>query len=406
MTAVLETPVTPTGLAVLARVAFAGGDLAPFWNEACGRIGADATDAAAAMDLSVIAQLVGHREDGLSLQAQALASRRVYSRPQQAARPSVRLLAFMAPGDFMANTPLEFLLENSDVRLDMVYLTPDAPVPNRVPEHDLAIVAVAESEANRPILHALEPIVRAWHRPVLNRPERIAALSRDGACALLRSAPGIEIPRTVRVGRAQLARLAVGKLRLEALLPGAAFPIIARPLASHAGKGLARLDDEAALRGYLAEQPEDTFYVAPFVDYRSADGMFRKYRVALIEGEAFACHMAISQHWMVHYLNAGMIEDATKREEEARFMAGFDEGFARRHAGALRAITERSGLDYVALDCGETPDGRLLIFEVDVAMIVHMMDPPDLFPYKQPQMRKVCDAFRRMLQRRGAPPTA
>jgi len=33
-------------------------------------------------------------------------------------------------------------------------------------------------------------------------------------------------------------------------------------------------------------------------------------------------------------------------------------------------------------------------------MIVHSMDPPDLFPYKAPQMRKVRDAFRDMLRRK------
>jgi hypothetical protein len=96
-----------------------------------------------------------------------------------------------------------------------------------------------------------------------------------------------------------------------------------------------------------------------------------------------------------------MTESAVKREEEARFMAGFDEGFAARHAAALAAIAERVGLDYVAIDCGETPDGRLLVFEVDVAMIVHAMDPPALFPYKAPQMRKVFAAFRAMLGTRA-----
>jgi hypothetical protein len=30
-------------------------------------------------------------------------------------------------------------------------------------------------------------------------------------------------------------------------------------------------------------------------------------------------------------------------------------------------------------------------------MTVHAMDPVDIFPYKQPQMRKVFGAFRRML---------
>jgi hypothetical protein len=30
-------------------------------------------------------------------------------------------------------------------------------------------------------------------------------------------------------------------------------------------------------------------------------------------------------------------------------------------------------------------------------MIVHAMDPPDMFPYKAPQMHKVFDAFHAML---------
>src|ERR1700680_1865526 len=97
---------------------------------------------------------------------------------------------------------------------------------------------------------------------------------------------------------------------------------------------------------YLRERAEGEFYIAPFVDYRGPDGLFRKYRIALIDGEPFACHMAISEHLMVHYLKAGMRESAEKRAEEARFMAGFDNDFRRRHATAFRAIAERVGLDY------------------------------------------------------------
>ena len=74
-------------------------------------------------------------------------------------------------------------------------------------------------------------------------------------------------------------------------------------------------------------------------------------------------------------------------------MASFDEGFAARHAGAFAAMTEAFGLDYFGIDCAEAPDGRLLVFEADVAMIVHDMDPPDLYPYKGPAMRRLFDGF-------------
>jgi len=83
-------------------------------------------------------------------------------------------------------------------------------------------------------------------------------------------------------------------------------------------------------------------------------------------------------------------------------MATFDTEFAPRHQAAFAALHERLGLDYFGIDSAETADGRLLVFEVDVAMIVHDMDPPDLFPYKQPQMTKVFEAFQAMLRRRAA----
>jgi len=101
---------------------------------------------------------------------------------------------------------------------------------------------------------------------------------------------------------------------------------------------------------------------------------------------------------MVHYLNAAMLDCAENRTEEALTMRDFDRDFAERHREALGALAARIGLDYFAIDCGETRDGRLLLFEADVAMIVHDMDPPDLFPYKAPQMKKVFGAFQAMLR--------
>ena len=133
------------------------------------------------------------------------------------------------------------------------------------------------------------------------------------------------------------------------------------------------------------------------MEYRGPDGRFRKYRVLLIGGVPYACHIAISDHWIVHYVSSGMLECGEKRAEEAQFFEGFDDDFARRHRDALQVIAERVDLEYFGIDCSETRAGELLVFEVDSGMTVHAMDPVDIFPYKQPQMRKVFAAFRRML---------
>ena len=69
----------------------------------------------------------------------------------------------------------------------------------------------------------------------------------------------------------------------------------------------------------------------------------------------------------------------------------------RSHRDALRVLDEGVALDYFGIDCAETATGELLIFEVDSALIVHALDPVDLYPYKPPQMRKVFAAFRALL---------
>ena len=162
-----------------------------------------------------------------------------------------------------------------------------------------------------------------------------------------------------------------------------------------------KVDDGAALERYLADRPELEFFVTRFVDYASADGLFRKYRIVFVDGSPYACHMAIADRWDIWYLNAGMALSDSKRLEEASFMQDFDSGFAVRHRQALAAMAERVGLDYFTVDCAENKNGELLIFEADNTAVVHNMDSPALYPYKPPQMRKIFDAFAAMLYARA-----
>lgn len=398
--ATATSPAVPIGLARLAKLAFDGTDLNPLWHDLLARAIDSPDNAATLMDLSILANLMGKRDERLVLQAHALEVQRLYRQPAKSGAPGgLRVLALMTPGDFMANVPIEFLLEDSAVSLDILYLVPGTVLPDPLPVHDVAFAAVTELDQNREAFRELVKLTASWTRPVVNRPERVARLSRDGAWRLLKSAPGVVFPINARIDRLTLEQVGSGALAIESLLDGASFPLIVRPIDSNAGNGLAKLDEPDAIARYLADRPEPGFYAAPFIDSRGPDGLFRKYRIVLIDGRPYACHMGVSEHWMIHYLNAGMRESAAKRAEEARFMAEFDDDFAVRHQTALAALAERIGLDYVGLDCGETHDGRLLIFEVGTNMIVHAMDPPSMFPYKRPQMAKVFAAFVAMLRK-------
>ncbi|NNM82996.1 MAG: RimK family alpha-L-glutamate ligase [Burkholderiales bacterium] len=372
------------GLARLMKMAFDGKDLSPLGEELIRRIEADPLDAEAMMDLSTLLQLKFQPEVALSIQAQALAQKTLYHLP--AKYPGgIRLLSLNAPGDLMTNAPLEFLVEDSDISLHMLYVGEGLTLPAELPEHDVLFVAVGESDGTRQLLEDLQVAVSNWHCPVLNLPQNILKTSREAAPGWLSGVEGVTMPQALRVQREALADLP---------LP---YPFIARPIGSHAGHGLAKMENANDLEAYLASNREPAFHVSPFVDYRSRDGFFRKYRVALIDGLPHACHMGISASWMIHYLNSGMEESAEKRAEEADFMMNFASGFGARHAAAFSGIHRSLGLDYFILDCAETLDGKLLVFEIDTGAVIHAMDPEDLFPYKAPQMRKVFAAFRNML---------
>lgn len=297
----------------------------------------------------------------------------------------------------MVNTPLDFITGAVNVELTLLYVVPGLPLPGAVPDHDAAFFAVSESDPAT--LDRLRPLYAAWPRPVLNDPAQTAWLSRDTLSECLAGLDTVCSPPTIRVGRGWIQAWADPGASRPPPLGG--YPVLIRPVGSHAGTDLAKADCPEDLAAYLADVAADTFYVTRFVDYRDADGLHRKYRVACIDGTPYLCHMAASEHWMVHYLNAGMGDCARKRADEARAMAEFDTGFARRHAAGFAALDRWMGLDYYQLDCGETRDGRLLVFEADVAAIIHAMDPPDLYPYKLPQMRRVFAAFEAILRRRA-----
>ena len=392
----------PLGIALLSKLAFDGVDLGPLHSQLIDKYIFEPDNAAALMDLATIEQLFGNLDAGLARQREALFHRRVYRSPCAVKHPSLRLLAFAAPGDIGANIPLEFLLEGSDVELWTLYVVPGQPLPAFIPDHDVAIVAAGEGDDNRQALDEIARLAAHWPKPLLNPPDRVALLARERLHRLVKPVAGTTIPMTVRIDRTSFAEIAAGKVPLQSALADGAYPLIARPVGSHAGRGLRKLDDAAAVAGYLAERPEGGFYLSRYVDYRSPDGLFRKYRVVFIGGRPYACHMAVAEQWMIYYLNAGMGESAAKKAEEERFMTGFDAEFARRHRAALAGIAELVGLDYFGIDCAQTPEGKLLLFEADTAMIVHAMDQPTIYPYKMPQMRKVFAAFCALLKARAA----
>ena len=309
------------------------------------------------------------------------------------ARPDRSVLVLAVPGTFQANLPLGMLFD-ARTRLHTLWLSERAVsiTPDDLPAVDAVFIAIAEDQRHGVALARADALARRLERPVINDGRRIARMSRSGAARILGGIDGAVVPKQVET--------TVGRLR--AGTPD--YPFIVRPVGSHAGRSLARIDDADAFDRFAEGRPdEEPIFCAPFVDYRGPDGFYRKLRIVFVDGVPLPLHVAIGSDWALWYYNAGMDRDAWKRDEEARTLETFPAALGPVARRALDAIARKVGLDYFGLDCAVLGDGRLLVFEVETGMIVHDHDPVDTYPYKSRHVRRVRAAVERMIDQRAMP---
>jgi tetratricopeptide (TPR) repeat protein len=308
------------------------------------------------------------------------AYRRQHVFVEPAPRPERTLLVLAAAE--AANVPLGDLIPRATttvIRWYVEYATGDPdPV---LAQADTVFNAIGDAD----LAPELPPPVKRCldGRLVLNPPARVALTRRCDLPGLLAGIPGIIVPPVTRHASGDLLRFAE--------------PILVRPIGSHGGEGLRRYDDAGA----VADLPPGSCYVTQFVDYASADGWYRKYRVIFVEGRPYPYHLAISRHWLVHYWTSGMEQDAHRRDEERRFLAQPAAAIGKGAMAALGAIGERLGLDYAGIDFGLLPDGTLVVFEANATMLVHAERDP-CFAYRNPAVAAIQSAFGAMLDRHRA----
>jgi Tfp pilus assembly protein PilF len=258
----------------------------------------------------------------------------------------------------------------------------------RVPPNDLVFNTIADPDLGAPYFAEAAALAERAGRPLLNPPARLPATRRDRLAETLAGIAGVVVPTTRR-----LARAALGLLPLD----GAK---LVRPVGAHGGAALERVADAAALGAYLLKTPGDEFYVTDFVDFRSADGWYRKYRLVFVDREPHPYHLAIGRDWKLHYWR---IEDAIEpwmKDEEAAFLADWQGAFGGSRAPAARAVARRLDLDYGGMDCGILADGRIVVFEANANMLVHLNDPADAFPYKHRYVPRIFEAMAALMRRR------
>lgn len=258
-------------------------------------------------------------------------------------------------------------------------ITPQFFRQNRRPNlarYHIVLNLITEPEQNDRVLDNLKRLLRGFSGKVVNRPEAVLRSTRDQVAKRLADIPGLLVPKVIRLRKADPAKLG-DKLDRA----GMQFPLILREPGTHLGTSQARFDDLDAMA--LAMAPGTEYIATQFVDYRSADGLYRKCRVWFIGPHSIFRHQFASDHWNVHNKDGirFMADRPDLLAEEAALFAIPEGAFPPEVGQVLAAVRERIDLDYFGIDFGIMPDGRVILFEANATMNFFSALPGDQFAY-------------------------
>ena len=254
---------------------------------------------------------------------------------------------------------------------------------------------ITDPDQNPKTLENLKKLLRGYSGQVLNRPESVIRSTRDQVAKLLDGTPGLIAPKVVRVRNAR-PDLVAGAIERT----GMRFPLIVRLAGTHTGIIVRLFDDMDELRAAITQPGEHI--VIEFVDFRSEDGLYRKYRAFFIGERIIFRHMLVSDTWNVH------ASDRTRfmadrpdllAEEQALFEKGED-AFPAGAMQTLAAVRDRMPLDYFGMDFGILPDGHVVLFEANATMNFYPFLPDPRFAYVRSCLKAATQAFHEMLGRR------
>ena len=312
-------------------------------------------------------------------------------------QPTQRRSVLVLCSSGLNDVPVKFLMPSElsrQIRWAVEYGV-TGPI-QELPPYDLIFNAIGDADKAPWGLKVAQALLATADKPVLNPPDRVMRTSRDQIVTLLSGIEGVAMPPTVRWDSRSGASLAAA---IEEA--GLAYPATLRPAGGHGGKGLTRLEtpQDAQAQGSQVEPGEH--YLSHYCDYRSPDGYYRKYRVVFIDREPMPYHLAIGSQWMLHYVTADMRSDAWKTGEERRFLDAPQLALGPAAWAALREVGKHLNLDYCGVDFSLLPDGRVLVFEANATMLVHLENPDDpVLGFKNPYVQRIFDAFESMLARR------
>jgi tetratricopeptide (TPR) repeat protein len=258
----------------------------------------------------------------------------------------------------------------------------------RKTDREIIVNCIADPDLYSKTLSVAEEVVRLARLPVINPPSLIQLHTRDAIARRLQGIPGLRVPQTIRL----TAR--------PGLSNPLQFPFIARECGTQTGATMELINDRAKFDSFLQRHDERQLYLTEFTDFRSSDGLYRKYRVRIVGDELFPNHLFVNTHWKVHGHSSRefMLGGPAYLAEERAF---FSEPFV--HLDILREIHKRVGVDFYGIDYSVLSSGSLVYFEANASMRSIYPEWRESFPETWAITQQLVDRFTHHLKSRMRP---
>lgn len=338
---------------------------------------------------------MGQIEAAEAAYAEAAHIQPLIRRPAAKYPADFRVLALYAP--FAGNLPTGYLFKDAAYDADTLALFASSAcdvdrLKQGVQDVQVVVNLISDADQADALLPLAADLTARLGKPTINDPRAIQRTTRDKVAGLLEGIAGCRIPKVLR----WKAGAGLATATLQAASPSSST-ILARPVGTHGGDDFEKIEGPAELAAFLAQRPDTDHYLIEYIDYRSADGYFRKYRFIFVDQQILPYHLAIADEWKVHHDSTDMADHAWMRREEQAFLHDPASVFDPSHYRVLREIQQRIGLEYFGIDCGLDACENLVVFEANASMLVHEQNED--FPYKAPFVLRIKSAFDGMLRK-------
>lgn len=225
---------------------------------------------------------------------------------------------------------------------------------------EVLVNGIGEPLTQAGALRQVARLERETGLPTVNPSRVIETTTRPAMARRIGRADGVRAPHCT------LFEAGSGSLVEHVAATGHRYPVLLRPAGSHGSTGLVRAGDDTDVAAAAAAV--GTCTVTDFVDFRSEDGLWRKYRMVYAGGTLFRRHLLVDQQWNVVGNSRFFMHERALLDEEREWLGRPVAPAADSIDARVRELFETMELDFGVIDYALLPDGDLVVFELNACV--------------------------------------